>query len=85
MMVACPKGIAVKLGKYTYVNERKCSRQEQYSYLTFYFSFPSLLFFNKGGFLCHVLMFNWCWITSSAFNRQYTFGKHSSFQRFSSF
>jgi len=44
-MVDCPehilestKGIEIKLGTYIDFNERKYSRQEPYSYLTFYWS-----------------------------------------------
>ena len=49
------KRIEIKLGTYIDVNERKCGRQEPYSYLTFYLSYLSLLLFIKGGFLCHDL------------------------------
>ena len=76
IIVACPghilestKRIKIQLGTYINVNERKCSRQEPYSYLTFYLSYLAL-FFIKGGFLCHVLVYKWCWITSSTFYRQ---------------
>jgi len=45
-----------------------------YILLEFYF-----LFFTKGCFLCHILVYKWFWITSSAFYRQLPFGEHSSF------
>jgi len=51
------KGVEIKLGTYMYANKKKCSRQEQYSYLTLYLSYLSLILFLKGGFLCHVLVF----------------------------
>jgi len=54
-MVACPghifestKGIEIKLDTYIDVNERKCLRQEPWSYLTFYLSYLSLIVFIKG-------------------------------------
>jgi len=61
---ACPghilestEGIEIKLGTYIDVNKRKCRKQEPYSYLTFYLSYLSLIFFIKGCFLCHVLVY----------------------------
>jgi len=41
----------MKLGTYIDVNESKCRSQEQYSYLTFYLSYLSLIIFIKGGVL----------------------------------
>jgi len=66
-MDACPghilestKEIEIKLGPYIDVNERKCRRQEPYSYLTFYLSYLSLILFIKCGFLCYVLVYKEC-------------------------
>ena len=77
-MVACPghilesnKGIEIKLGTYIDVNERKYRRQEPYFLLV-------ISFFIKGCFLCHVFVYKWCWITSSAFYRHQPLGEHSS-------
>jgi len=36
-----------------------------------------LISFIKGGFLCHDLVYTWCWITSSTFYRQLPFREHS--------
>ena len=85
-MVACPghilestKGIEIKLGTYIDVNERKCRRQEPYSYLTFYLSYLSLILFIKGGFLCHLLVYNWCLITGFASGIWWAFLASSEF------
>ena len=32
----------------------------------------------KGGFICHVCVNKWCWITSSVIYKQAAFGEHSS-------
>ena len=40
-------------------------------------SYLSLILFIKGGFLYHVLVYKWCWITSSAFYRHSSFCEHS--------
>jgi len=73
IMVACPghilestKGIEIKLCTYIDVNERKKTRTIILSYNLHL----SLFFFIKGCFLCYVLVYMWCWITSSAFYRQ---------------
>jgi len=79
------QGIEIKLGTYIDVNKRKCRRQEPYSYLTFYLSYLSLLLPIKGGFLCHVLVYKWCWITRSAFYRQYWIGIWGAFLASSDF
>ena len=79
IMVAFPghileswKGIEMKLCTYMVVNEKKCSRHEPYSCVTL-LELSLLRFFIKGGFLCHVLVYKWCWIISSAFYRQSAF------------
>ena len=41
-------------------------------------SYVSLILFIKCGFLCHVLVYKKCLITTSAFYRQHAFGEHSS-------
>ena len=67
----------MRLDTYIDVNEKKCSRQKAKVYLTFYLL--SLLFSLKGFFfVIDVLVYNWCWNTSSAFYRQSAFGEHSS-------
>jgi len=62
------KRIEIKLSTYVDVNE--CSKQEPYSFLTFYLIYLSLIVFIKGCFLYHVMVYKWCWVTSSAFYRQ---------------
>jgi len=60
-MVACPDHIlesTIKFSSYNYidVDERKCRRQEPYSYLTFCFSYISLIFSLKVVFC----VMSWC-------------------------
>ena len=40
--------------------------------------FLLITFHEKGGFLCHVLMYKWCQITRSVVYRQQAFGEHST-------
>ena len=87
-MVACPahilessKVIGIKLGTYIYwmmLMKGSAVDKNHNPILHFTWVIPPRKII-KGGFLCHVLVYKWCWITSSAFYRQPAFGEHSSF------
>ena len=85
IMDACPghilertKGIEFKLGTYIDVNERSLVDKNHNPTLHYTWVISPYFFFIKGCFLCHVLVYKWCWITSSAFNRHSSFREHSS-------